>query len=161
LADNERLTITIVKNGLVVNGESLEIAEFKSIAEAFIKFFTGVELRGVAFSQGFGEHELTAMLEGLGRISKKMIGQRFWKRFAAEQRLLHIELRQVRYTTTTVEEHEAVADLEMAQPQSRPAPMHDTAQLLGVDQRLDEQDLSEIPQKVLPLRILFSTSIKR
>lgn len=146
LADNERLTITIVENGLVVNGESLEIAEFKSIAEAFIKFFTGVELRGVAFSQGFGEHELTAMLEGLGRISKKMIGQRFWKRFAAEQRLLHIELRQVRYTTTTAEEHEAVADLEMAQQQSRPAPMHDTAQLLGVDQRLDEQDLSEIPQ---------------
>jgi len=146
LADNERLVITIVKNDLVVNGESLEIAEFKSIGEAFIKFFTGVELRGVAFSQGFGEHELKAMLEGLGRISKKMIGQRFWKRFAAEQRLLHIELRQVRYTTTTAEEHEAVADLEMTQQQSRPAPMHDTAQLLGIDQRLGEQDLSEIPQ---------------
>ncbi len=146
LADNERLTITIVENGLVVNGESLEIAEFKSIAEAFIKFFTVVELRGVAFSQGFGEHELTAMLEGLGRISKKMIGQRFWKRFAAEQRLLHIELRQVRYTATTAEKHAAVADLEMAQQQRRPAPAHDTAQLLGVDQRLDEQDLSEIPQ---------------
>ncbi|MDH3965292.1 MAG: HEAT repeat domain-containing protein, partial [Deltaproteobacteria bacterium] len=146
LADNERLVITIVKNGLVVNGESLEIAEFKSIAEAFIKFFTGVELRGVAFAQGFGEHELTAMLEGLGRTSKKMIGQRFWKRFATEQHLLHIELRQVRYTTTTTEEHEAVADLEMTQQQSRPAPMHDTAQLLGIDQRLGEQDLSEIPQ---------------
>ncbi len=145
LADNERLTITVVEKGLVVNGESLEIAEFKSIAEAFIKFFTGMELRGVAFSQGFGEHELTAMLEGLGRTSKKMIGQRFWKRFAAEQRLLHIELRQVRYTSTTAEEHEAVADLEIAQ-QSRPAPAPDTAQLLGVDQRLDEQDLSEIPQ---------------
>ena len=146
LADNERLTITIVENGLVVNGESLEIAEFKSIAEAFIKFFTGVELRGVTFSQGFAEHELTSMLEGLGRISKKMIGQRFWKRFAAEQRLLHIELRQVRYTATTAEPHEAVADLEMAQEQSKPAPMQDTAQLFGVDQRLDEQDLDEIPQ---------------
>ncbi len=145
LADNERLTITVVEKGLVVNGESLEIAEFKSIAEAFIKFFTGMELRGVAFSQGFGEHELTAMLEGLGRTGKKMIGQRFWKRFAAEQRLLHIELRQVRYTSTTAEEHEAVADLEIAQ-QSRLAPAPDTAQLLGVDQRLDEQDLSEIPQ---------------
>ena len=146
LADNERLTITIVENSLVVNGESLEIDEFQSIAEAFIKFFTGVELRGVAFSQGFAEHELTAMLEGLGRISKKMIGQRFWKRFSAEQRLLHIELRQVRYTTTTAEEHEAVTDLEMAPQQSRPAPRHDTAQLFGVDQKLDEQDLSEIPQ---------------
>ncbi|MGD8706771.1 MAG: diguanylate cyclase, partial [Syntrophobacterales bacterium] len=146
LANNERLTITIAENGLVVNGEPLEIDEFKSIAEAFIKFFTGVELRGVVFSQGFGEHELTSMLEGLGRIRKKMIGQRFWKRFAAEQRLLHIELRQVRYTTTRVEEHGAVADLDMAPEQRRPAPMQDTAQLLGVDQRLDEQDLSEIPQ---------------
>lgn len=158
LAVNERLNITVVENDLVVNGETLDLAEFESIAEAFMKFFKQVELRGIAFSQGLSEHELKAMLEGLGRISKKMIDRRFWKRFTAEQRLLNIDLKQVRYTTMA-DSNEAVEDAEITQRVSRTSPTHDTAKLLSVDQVLDEQDLKQIPQ-ILRCLLTATSNIK-
>ncbi len=145
LARNDRLTITIVGNTLAVNAEEIDVSEFKAVAETYIKFMNRLELKSIAFSQGLGEHELRAMVEALGRISKKMIDPRFWKRFSAEQRLLHIELRQVRYTTVA-EPDEAAEDLEVAQETGRAAPVHDSARVLAADHGLDEQDINQIPQ---------------
>ena len=158
LTDAERFSITVVEDDLVVNTEAMDISEFQSIAEAFMKFLRIVELRSIAFSQGLTKHELESMLEGLGRISKKMIDRKFWKRFAAEQRLLHLDLKQVRYTTVA-ETDEAAGDMETAQPYGRTAPAHDAAHLLGVDQGLDEQDVQQIPQ-VLRSLLTAASNIK-
>ena len=158
LTANERLNITVVESDLVVNGETLDIGEFKSIAQAFMKFLSQVELRGIALSQGLADHELRAMLEGLGRISKKMIDRRFWKRFAAEQRLYHIDLKQVRYTTMAGEDV-ALEDAGAAQSESGTAPGHAASQTLGADQPLDDQDLNQIPH-VLRCLITAASNIK-
>jgi diguanylate cyclase (GGDEF)-like protein len=159
LANNDRLSITISGSTLVVNGEEIDLSGFKPIAETYMKFMNGLELKGIAFSQELGEHELWAMVEALGRISKKMIDRRFWKRFAAEQRLLHIELRQVRYTTTMAEPDEAREDQELAQENGRAAPVHDSAKMLAADHGLDEQDLNQIPQ-VLRSLLTAASNIK-
>jgi diguanylate cyclase (GGDEF)-like protein len=158
LTDNERLNITVVENDLVVNGETLDIGEFKSIAQAFMKFLNQVELRGIALSRGLAGHELRAMVEGLGRISKKMIDRRFWKRFAAEQRLYHIDLKQVLYTTM-VGPDEALEDSGAVQPESTGAPRYNAAQILGVDQPLDDQDFNQIPH-VLRCLLTATSNIK-
>ena len=158
LNDNQRLNITVVENDLVVNGETLDIGEFKSIAQAFMKFLNQVELRGIALSQGLAGHELRAMVEGLGRISKKMIDRRFWKRFAAEQRLYHIDMKQVRYTTMAGPDG-ALEDPGVAQPESRGAPRYDASQILGVDQPLDDRDLNQIPD-VLRCLLTATSNIK-
>jgi diguanylate cyclase (GGDEF)-like protein len=158
LAGNDRINISIVESGLMVNGEELDVTEFKSIAVTFVKFLSRLELRGIAFSQGLSEHELTMMLEGLGRISKKMIDRRFWQRFSAEQRLLHIELKQVRYTTVA-EPDETIEDKEIPEQDLRPASGHDAAHLLSVDQGLDEQDLTQVPQ-VLRCLLTAASNIK-
>ena len=158
LTDNERLNITVVENDLLVNGETLDIGQFKSIAQAFMKFLNQVELRGIALSQGLAGHELRAMVEGLGRISKKMIDRSFWKRYAAEQRLYHIDLKQVRYTTMAGPD-ETSEDLEAAQPKSSGAFSYDAAQLLGVDQALDAQDLNQIPD-VLRCLLTATSNVK-
>jgi len=158
LTDNERLNITVVENDLVVNGETLDIGEFKSIAQAFMKFLNQVELRGIALSQGLAGHELRAMVEGLGRISKKMIDRSFWKRYAAEQRLYHIDLKQVRYTTMAGPD-EALEDPGAAQPESSGALSYDAARLLSVDQALDEQDLNQIPD-VLRCLLTATSNVK-
>ena len=158
LADTERFSIKVVEDDLVVNTEAMDISEFKSIAEAFMKFLRLVELRGIAFSQGLSNHELASMLEGLGRINKKMIDQQFWRRFAAEQRLLHVELKQVKYTAVS-ESDEAVEDKRIEKQEGGAAPTHDTAQLLGIDQGLDEQDLEQIPQ-VLRCLLTAASNIK-
>jgi len=158
LTDNQRLNITVVENDLVVNGETLDIGEFKSIAQAFMKFLNQVELRGIALSQGLAGHELRAMVEGLGRISKKMIDRRFWKRFAAEQRLYHINLKQVRYTTMAGPDG-ALEDSGAAQPESRGAPRYDASQILGIDQPLDDRDLNQIPD-VLRCLLTATSNVK-
>ena len=158
LTNNERLNITVVENDLVVNGETLDIEEFKSIAQAFMKFLTQVELRGIALSRGLAGHELRAMVEGLGRSTKKMIDRRFWKRFAAEQRLYHIDLKQVRYTTMTGPD-DAPEDRGAGQPESIDAPGYDRARILGIDQPLDDHEVNQIPD-VLRCLLTASSNIK-
>ena len=158
LADTERFSIKVVEDDLVVNTEPMDISEFKSIAEAFMKFLRLVELRGIAFLQGLTNHELASMLEGLGRISRKMIDRQFWKRFAAEQRLLHIELKQVKYTAVSKSD-EAGQARRTEGLEGGTAPTQDTAQLLGIDQGLDEKDLDQIPQ-VLRSLLTAASNIK-
>ncbi|UCE83195.1 MAG: diguanylate cyclase [Deltaproteobacteria bacterium] len=147
LSRNDRLNITIAEDDLVVNTETVEVTQFKSVAEAFTKFMRRLELKGIAFSRGLSENELRAMLEALGRTSKKMIDRGFWKRYAAEQRLFHIEFNQVRYTTVA-ETHEAVGESESRPDAGRVAPAKDAATRLAVDKGLDEQVLNQIPEVI-------------
>ena len=156
LANNARLNLTISENDLMINGETLDTGDFKSIAEAFEKFFSRVELKSIAFSQGLGEDELKAMLEGLSRVSKKMIEPRFWKRFAAEQRLLNIELKQVQYTTVSKPD---VLGREDTGTTHYVTATDDTSQLLSSEHRVNEQDLSQIPQ-ILRVLLTATSNIK-
>jgi len=123
-----------------------------------MKFLSQVELRGIALSRGLAGHELRAMLEGLGRISKKMIDRNFWKRYAAEQRLYHIDLKQVRYTSMAGPD-EALEDSGAAQPESSGAFTSNGARLLGADQALNEQDLDQIPD-VLRCILTATSNVK-
>lgn len=150
LADNERLNIMIVENAIVANGEQLDITKFKSVGDAFMKFLGRLELSGIAFSRGIGENELMVMLESLSMVSRKIIDRRFWQRFSREQRLLHIDLKQVRYTTMEGAE-ETREDQEMPLKGDKDVPIRDSAKLLDQDQELDEQDYAQIPQVIRSL----------
>lgn len=148
LADNERLNITQVEKTLMVNGEPLDVAEFKSIAENFVKFLSRLELTGIAFYRGLREKELTVMLESLNRISRKITDRNFWKRFSREHRLFHIEFKQVRYTTTRGTEKRA-NHLETGQENGNTEPMPVSAELLDHKYREpDEEDLIQLPQVI-------------
>ena len=151
LVNNERLNIAHAEDILSVNGEEVDVAEFKSIAEALIKFLSRLQLRGIAFTRGLRENELTVMLEALGRISRKMIGRRFWRRFSAEQRLLNIELRQVRYASKAGEEG--------VQEHGRTAAELDATKVLVKAQVLDQMDLDLIPRLIRCL-ITAASNIK-
>jgi diguanylate cyclase (GGDEF)-like protein len=158
LADNERVTITHAEQVLMVNGETVDIGEFKSVTETFMKFLGRLELSGVGFSRGLAEHELTVMLEALGRISKKMIDKRFWQRFAAEQRLLHIDLRQVRYTTVATPDK--TADLQETPLRTGIArPGKDLARAVADVHAMDEEDLTKIPH-IIRCLLTASSNIK-
>jgi hypothetical protein len=128
LADNERLNITQIEKTLMVNGEPLDVTEFKFIAENFVKFLSRLELTGIAFYRGLREKELTVMLESLSRISKEITDRHFWKHFSREKRLFHIEFKQVRYTTTRGTE-KGTKHQEIGQENVNVAPMPDSAGL--------------------------------
>jgi HEAT repeat protein len=98
------------------------------------------------------------MLESLSMVSRKMIDRRFWQRFSREQRLLHIDLKQVRYTTMEGAE-ETREDQEIPLKGDKDVPIRDSAKLLDQDQELDEQDYAQIPQVIRSL-ITAASNIK-
>ena len=148
LTDNERLNITQIEKTLMVNGEPLDVAEFKSIAENFVKFLSRMELTGITFYRGLREKELTVMLESLSRISKEITDRHFWKHFSRENRLFHIEFKQVRYTTME-EAEKGTQHQEIGQENVKVDPMPDSAELLAIGfQELDEEDLIRLPQAI-------------
>ena len=159
LADNDCLNITQAEKALSVNGEPADVASYRSIAETFVQFMNRLQLQRVAFSRGLTEHELTVMLEAVGRTSGKMIDRRFWQRFAAEKGLPHVELKQVRYTTMAAPDETFAVPETLQEDASRAAPERDSATLLAADQGLDEQDLTQIPQ-ITRCLLTASTNIK-
>lgn len=144
LADNNRLTVRQEKQRLVVNGEEADITEFKSAAEAFVKFLSQFELRSIAFSGNLSEQELSVMLEAFGRIDRKTIHRRFWHRFVVEQHLAHIELKQVRYAKMA--EDDQKEGEEISKGTAGATPMKTSSQLVAREQGLDERGLAQIPE---------------
>jgi diguanylate cyclase (GGDEF)-like protein len=134
-----RLNLVQRKGVLLVNGQKMEVAEFKPVATSFLEALNGIDLEGVAFERGYSDQELKLMIEGLGRVERKMLDRRFWQRFSAEQGLRQIKLKQVRYTEkldTTVETVE-------------------TEQLLSAEQKLEREDLPRLNEI---LRCLLSAA---
>ena len=148
LTDNERLNITQIEKTLMVNGEPLDVTEFKSISENFVRFLSWMELTGIAFYRGLREKELTVMLESLSRISKEITDRHFWKHFSRENRLFHIEFKQVRYTTMK-EAEKGTKHQKIGQENVKVAPMPDSAELLAIGfKKLNEEDLIQLPQVI-------------
>ena len=97
LDGNETLNIVQVKNSFLINGQKIDVSEFKLVADTFLKLLNRVELKGIAFHHGLTEQELEALLQALGNTDKKTYGAGFWEKFSVEHQLSHIELKQVQY----------------------------------------------------------------
>ena len=147
LADNERVHISLANHQLMVNGEAVDVTDFEPIIEAFFKFLGEMDLKAIAFSRGLNEHELKVMLEGLGRVSRKMIDKRFWQRFSAEQGLIHIELRQLRYTEVEKPD-DRIADRKTSGKYGSTSPTDAAYRQLGGKQMFDEDELTKIPHVI-------------
>ena len=158
LAHNDRLNITQAKKVLSVNGEPLDVAEFKSVAEALAIFMSRLSLQGIALSRGLTGNELSVMLESLDQVSTNMIDRRFWQRFVAKHDLRHIELEQVRYTAMVKSDRRLIIAGTMQGDALSPAGSG-SATLRAPDRGLDKQDLTQIPSLVRSL-LTTSTNIK-
>ncbi len=98
LASDERFSIIIEKNLLLVNGQILDTSTFQSVAEKVTDLWNRLELKSLTFRKGASEDELRAVLFKMSQIERKTITPGFWQRFAEENNLTHILLRQVKYT---------------------------------------------------------------
>lgn len=97
LARNELLTIMQFDRALLVNGKRYEATEFKAFAEAFLKLFFHLELKGITFKREISKEELSTLIEAFGRTRTETIDEGFWQRFAEEKKLTHVELTQIHY----------------------------------------------------------------
>ena len=98
LIHNECLNLMQIKQGLVVNGQKMDVTDFKLVADSFLQFLARYELKGIALHRGLRSEELEILVENFGRTQEKLFDDRYWERFCRENRLKHIELKQMRYT---------------------------------------------------------------
>jgi diguanylate cyclase (GGDEF)-like protein len=144
LAKNENLTIFKVRQALMINGQKMDIREFKLVAEELAKLMDRVELQGIIFHQGLPIQEAEVLLESLGRIKPKMIHKDYWQRFSDDHQLAHIELKQIQYTIM-VEGDGQVRRVKTSPGAGVAAPMRNLSQLLAGAQKLHPEDLTQIP----------------
>ncbi|MBI5966270.1 MAG: diguanylate cyclase, partial [Deltaproteobacteria bacterium] len=110
LEKNASLTIFKVRQSLMINGQKVDVSDFKLVAEELLKILDRAELQGIVFHQGLTEQEVEVSLEAIGRIKPKMIDKDYWQRFTVEQQLTHVELKQVRYTIMVEREAQALRE---------------------------------------------------
>ncbi len=98
LQKNEHLHLAQAQRVLLANGQRLDVSRYSILADAFRSLLTESELQGVVFHRGLSAEELRALLLTLGQLKPETVDQGFWRNFAVENALEHIELRQVRYS---------------------------------------------------------------
>ena len=151
LEGNETLNIVQVKNSILVNGQKIDVSEFKLVTDTFLKLLDRVELKGIAFHHGLSEQELEVLLQALGKTDQKNFDAGFWDKFAIEHQLNNIELKQVQYSvkvkTAVGAGQGAVAATGQGSPTA--APSSELASPLG------PQELKLIPEIDFHLYILL------
>ncbi len=98
LVDNEILNIVQVKNSVLVNGQKIDTSEYKLVTDTFLKILNRFELKGIAFHRGLTEAEIELLLQTLGKTDIKTFEAGFWDKFAYDNKLINIELKQVQYS---------------------------------------------------------------
>jgi diguanylate cyclase (GGDEF)-like protein len=98
LSSNEWLHLSQEQRFLFANGQRLDVSEFSALSDAFRELLTKAELKGMTLRQGLTDDELAPLIDTLSKAKPESITQGYWKQFAAERGLIHIELEQVRYS---------------------------------------------------------------
>ncbi len=97
LEHDECLSITQANRALVINGQRMDISDYKVVAETLLQIFERFELKGIAFHRGLTEPELEALTEEMGRSEQKIFEDTHWEVFSKTHGLRHIDLKQMRY----------------------------------------------------------------
>jgi diguanylate cyclase (GGDEF)-like protein len=147
LTNNDTLALLQMNNGILVNGQRIDISNYKLVAETFLQLLNRFELKGITFHKGLTETELEKVLQALGQSNPQALDERFWERFSVEHQLNHIDLKQVRYAMKTMIQNQVVVE------------PFGTDQLAALDTRDVDNTLSQAEKKLLPdfLRYLLGT----
>ncbi|MFH1124133.1 MAG: diguanylate cyclase, partial [Pseudomonadota bacterium] len=144
LDKSEFLTFFQIENALSVNGENIDVAEFKAAADGFIKFLGQLELKGLGFRRDLTIEELGVLMEAFGQIKRETIQKEFWQGFLSEKQLHHVELTQVQYTVQT--EREGAGDGVGAKEGAASGEQDISSRLEAVEGRLDSEQAALLPE---------------
>ena len=134
LEHNEHFHLAQSRRILLANGQRLDISEFRNPAAAFLKLLTSTDLQDIIFSRGLERHEIDVVLDALSD-SSETVERGFWKRFAEQNGLEHVDLRQVRYS-------------EVRRAKQKGA----QGALPAEEEDLDSEDLAAIPRLLRAFR---------
>jgi diguanylate cyclase (GGDEF)-like protein len=98
LALVDRVAFSRAQGVLLANGHKVDVTDFKLLAGSYLELLDRAELESIEFRQGLAPEELKVLLTHLGGLKPELVHGDYWKNFAADQRLPHIALRQMRYS---------------------------------------------------------------
>ncbi len=152
---NDTLNILRSNQAILINGQKLNVMDYKMIADSFLKFLNRFELQGIAFHKGVGGHELDNLLQAFGKTKQKMFDPNYWQRFSTEKRMQHIDLKQTRYAMKMKSRGIALNRATAASTATSMMPMIVPA----LDQHpMDANDLRQIPEILRSLIGVYKTS---
>ena len=146
LQKNEILSLFQVRSALMVNGQKVDVSEFKHVGEELIKLFDRLEIQGVVFHRGLTHREVNLWLEAFGRSKPKVIDKDYWPQFSEKQHLEHVELKQIRYTLQVETEGQANANyVRIFQPIPGTTSGKDSQLFAGL-KKLGGEELAQVPE---------------
>jgi diguanylate cyclase (GGDEF)-like protein len=143
LLRNPELSLFQINHALVINGQKIDVTEFRSNADALVKLLDRSELKGITFRRGASDREVSLLIEALAHLKSDAIHRHFWQRFSKEHHLHHVELQQVRYTIM-VEADPPPAEGQRTTEAQRVSPTVLSSQLLAHSASLDREDVRHI-----------------
>ncbi len=84
------LSLSHVGSSLLVNGEKIDISEFKALAAGLIKYFDVIGLKSLTFLDRFSDNELRALIAAMGKVPGSGADGKFWKGVAEQQQITGI-----------------------------------------------------------------------
>jgi diguanylate cyclase (GGDEF)-like protein len=81
------LTLARVGDSLLVNGEKIDISEFETLAQAFLKFLDSLSLTSITFLATLSSHELQTFVGSLGQLPSSGLDGNYWAKLAKEKGL--------------------------------------------------------------------------
>ena len=124
------LNFSIVQRVLQVNREELDATGFNTLADSLVELLTRCDIRTLVFLPRITDSELASLLTTMAHLKREQMEPGFWRRFARERELRHIDLRQIRYSSIS-------GEAEAVEPAAKLT--------RETEQKLDAEDTADIP----------------
>jgi len=92
LKNQNLFAISRAGNTLLINGDRVDVSEFKTFADSFVKFIDIIGLKSLTFVQGFSRKELEKVVGAFGETPPEKVEKKYWSEFAHHHGLVRIFL---------------------------------------------------------------------
>ena len=104
LKNQNAITLSQASNALLVNGNRVDVTDFKTFAHSFVKYLKTIGLSSLTFTEDVDMQEIETLVEALGSVYPDGADSDFWKNFAEDRNLTGIffdkQIYEIRATRT-------------------------------------------------------------
>lgn len=97
LARDERISIMVEKDALLINSRPADTTLFPAAAAKTVELLKQLDLKSLTIKQGVSEKELFTVVRQIAKMEKQAVTPGYWRRFARENQLTHIVPTQLRF----------------------------------------------------------------
>ena len=97
LASDERISIMVEKDALLINSRPADTTSFPAAAAKTVELLNRLDLKSLTIKQGVSEKELFVVVRQIAKMEKQAVTPGYWRHFARENHLVYIVPTQLRF----------------------------------------------------------------